>query len=119
MKPKRGLKAVAFEEWKTTRQTSTGDGAKYISMTEMEGWFINRELGFGTQEYPSLVHTLTTLDKRNEHTRKFLEAQATPPKVPRTPRERTKLARKKARMAGIRVRQSAYLCEVGKGAVGH
>ncbi|HEX4461919.1 MAG TPA: hypothetical protein VIA18_28260 [Polyangia bacterium] len=57
----RGLREAAFEEFKVTRQTSTGNGALYCAQVGLSkepsvpGWFVRDELGYdgpvGTRLY--------------------------------------------------------------------
>jgi hypothetical protein len=57
----RKLKLAAWEEFRVTRQISTGDST-YVTMVHMPSWFIADELGFATGEPVNLAMTMNGVD---------------------------------------------------------
>ena len=65
MRARSTLKEAAYEEYKVTRQCSTGNGELYVAQAGVPGWFVHTELGFGIGEGPSLRYTLAMLPVEN------------------------------------------------------
>ena len=102
----RRLIATAWREWQVTRQTSTGNGAKYIAHDGPPPWFKAEECGFGLFEGWDLLTNLHTLDERNALNRALLDQQEQPPvSRPLRTRSRDRLRRHRhiARRAGVAV----------------